>query len=435
MNVFVTTFKRKNQEFISKFRSGNLRTKAQLLWRTTFFALCYVPLLLLAVVLVPIVVVLAKVLESVIKVRIGKLTDDRIGHLAFDTDLYLRRQRMGRKVWKEYYILLSEQVANQQLLTMIKRQACVLRKPLFLKLYKAAYAWMPRAGIWADLPCDYNAFEEHRRVPPQFYFTAQEEARGKQQLSALKIGENDPFVCIHARDKSYLQLNKEGQSWSRHDYRDGDILSCLSAANYLAARGIFVLRMGHTVEQAFQAADEKIVDYASKYRSDFMDVYLSGNCKFFLGDTAGLHCVALALGVPVAAVNWIPLRYALPRQGDIFIPKKLWDIKEKRFLTFTKIITSGIDGWLSSEQYVKAGIEIVNNTADEILALTKEMNARLDRTWITTPEDEELQQRYHSLFPKGHYSYGFPSRIGTEFLRHNQELLGERTRETISVHS
>lgn len=435
MDIFVTTFKRKKQEFISKFMAGNLQAKMQLLLRTTFFALCYVPLILVVTVLMPIVIVLVKILEPIVKVRIGKLTDDRIGHLAFDTDLYFRRQKMGKKVWRGFCILLSEQVANQQLITMIKRQACVLNHQLFLKLYKAAYAWMPKAGIWAYLPCDYNAFEEHRRVSPQLYFTAEEKAKGRQQLSNMKIGENDSFVCIHARDKSYLKFNKGDQNWSRHDYRDGDIMSCLPAANYLAAQGIFVLRMGHTVEQALKPSDERIIDYASEYRSDFMDIYLAGNCKFFLGDTAGLHCVALALGAPVAAANWVPLRYALPREGDIFIFKKLWNIGEKRFLTFPEIIKFGIDSWLSSEQYVKAGIEVVNNTADEILALTEEMNTRLDKTWVTMPEDEELQQRYRTLFPKGHYSYGFPSRIGTEFLRQNQELLGEKTREVISIHS
>ena len=65
----------------------------------------------------------------------------------------------------------------------------------------------------------------------------------------------------------------------------------------------------------------------------------------------------------------------------------------------------------------------MENTADEILALAAEMNDRLDGRWVTSGEDEELQERYHKLLPPGHHSQGFRSRIGAAFLRQNRELL------------
>jgi putative glycosyltransferase (TIGR04372 family) len=36
----------------------------------------------------------------------------------------------------------------------------------------------------------------------------------------------------------------------------------------------------------------KIIDYASKYRTDFGDIYLPAKCKFFLGNTAGIYQVS-----------------------------------------------------------------------------------------------------------------------------------------------
>jgi len=34
--------------------------------------------------------------------------------------------------------------------------------------------------------------------------------------------------------------------------------------------------------------NSRIIDYASGCRNDFMDIYLGANCRFYLGDTAGL---------------------------------------------------------------------------------------------------------------------------------------------------
>lgn len=78
---------------------------------------------------------------------------------------------------------------------------------------------------------------------------------------------------------------------------------------------------------------------------------------------------------------------------------------------------------MQAHEYMEAGIEPIENTSEEILALAQEMNMRLDKTWITREEDEELQSRYRDLYPPGHCAYGFPSRICTEFLRKNSNLL------------
>ncbi|MFQ6618950.1 MAG: TIGR04372 family glycosyltransferase, partial [Fidelibacterota bacterium] len=82
----------------------------------------------------------------------------------------------------------------------------------------------------------------------------------------------------------------------------------------------------------------------------------------------------------------------------IFIPKKIWSTEEKRFLTFREILESGVGGYFFSEQYIQAGLEAVENNAEEILDLAKEMNERLNGNFEYTEEDEELQNKFHSLY-------------------------------------
>jgi len=119
----------------------------------------------------------------------------------------------------------------------------------------------------------------------------------------------------------------------------------------------------------------------------------------------------------------IPFGFASLGERDIFLPKKLWSSEKKRFLTFHEILACGADKSLHTHEYKQAGIEVIENTDEEILALAKEMNERLDGTWVNREEDEELQRRFRALFPPGYRCYGFPSRIGAEFLRQNRELL------------
>jgi len=112
--------------------------------------------------------------------------------------------------------------------------------------------------------------------------------------------------------------------------------------------------------------------------------------------------------ITFALTNWL---YPAPRR------------EEHRFLTFGETLDSGIGRFSKSEQYEQLGIEVVENTPEEITALAVEMDERLEGTWQTTEEDEERQRRFWSLFKPSELHGTIVSRIGAEFLRQNRELL------------
>jgi hypothetical protein len=78
---------------------------------------------------------------------------------------------------------------------------------------------------------------------------------------------------------------------------------------------------------------------------------------------------------------------------------------------------SPIANYRFSELYAQNGLDVVNNTPEEILALTTEMLERLEGRAVYTSDDESRQTKFRSLFAQGHYSYGAASRIGRDFLR------------------
>lgn len=411
---------------IDRFVNANVAERFVMLCRASFnyllWPLCFIVLAPTGV----LALVLARAMEPLFRIRVGMLEYGRIGHLAANTEVYLRRQAMRTDRRREFHVLVSGPPANLQLLTMIRRRVPVTQNILVQRLsssLRSRTAWSP---VWIDLPMNTNEYFEFNNAPSQLSFTEEEKERGSALLAEIGVPPGQPFVCFLIRDKAYLDAtfkHRSRESWSYHDFRDSDIRNCLPAVEALAAQGLWALRMGAVVERAVGSNHPRVIDYATRFRSDFGDIFLLGHCKFYLGDTSGPWIVASGLGVPVACANCVPMSVIPLTERDLSIPKRHWSVEKGRFLTFREIIESGADGWNKTHLYKEAGIEVIENTAEEVLALTLEMNSRLDGTWVGTDEDEVLQARYRALFPPGHRCYGFPSRIGAEFLRQNRELL------------
>lgn len=367
-----------------------------------------------------------RLLEPWRRVRVGMLPYDRIGHLAVNVERFLR-DRAAAPEERVVSLFTSGPPANEQLLTMIARRVPVARSPWALRFYMHGLRPFIEGGRFHEpLPFGSNEYASFAAAGPQLSFLPEERARGERLLEDMGVPAGAPFVCFHARDKSYLDRLHAGrppEQRTHHDYRDCAIEGYLAAAERLAERGTFALRMGSVVAAPIRPRSPRVVDYATRFRSDFGDVYLPSRCKFFLGNTSGLMCLAASFDVPAALANFAPLGYAPWREGDLFIPKTYRRTKDGSPIPFREIVAQGASRWIDSERFAAAGIELVENTAEEIAELADEMDARVDGRWREAAEDDELQRRFRALFPPEHPITGYPSRVGALFLRRHRELL------------
>ena len=127
--------------------------------------------------------------------------------------------------------------------------------------------------------------------------------------------------------------------------------------------------------------------------------------------------------IPTVNVNWtLPLNISTWVLNGLFIFKKFYLKSENRFMTFSEIMNLELGGVDTNEIFSKLNLELLENTPKEINAVTIEMDERLNGTWETTLEDDELQERFWALF--GPDKLKSPDlRIGAEYLRENRELL------------
>lgn len=368
---------------------------------------------------------LIRLVEPWRRVRVGMIVYDRIGEMASSTEVFLRETARFPSS-RDFTILVSGPPANRQLLKMIARRTRVWSSPWALRLFAHGLGPLLQGSRFIlNLTFNCNEYETFANASPQLSFTAEEHERGREIIRSMGIEPGREFVCFHARDKAYLGVLhphlSRGQ-WSYHDYRDCSVENYLPAARRLAERGIFTLRMGSVAEKPLGPDVSGLIDYVTKFRSDFADVYLLAHCKFMLASTSGICAVPPIFNIPVALANFTPLGYAAWNTGDLFIPKTYHDA-EGRALPYRKIIEMGASMWLRGDQFAEAGIQVVENTAQDITDLAEEMTARLDGVWKPEPEDEELQTLYRNLFPPNHPITGYTSRVGAAFLRRHRNLL------------
>lgn len=364
-------------------------------------------------------------------VRWGTLHSTRIGHFAANTELYCCEQDAGINVPKKRHVDLFYMeygpICNQQLARMWKRVLRVLPFWILVPIDRINRL-IPGSRVHEVGNNTQGARDVCNlldRFPPHLKFTPHEEARGKSALRDMGIPEDTRFVCLIVRDSAYLEAYEPLYDWSYQSYRDSDIQNYILAAEKLADRGYFVIRMGVKVRETIKTAHPRIIDYATNgMRNDFMDIYLGARCEFCISVGTGFDAVPEIFRRPLAIVNDHSLEYIRSwNSRDLSIFKKYWLPKEQRFLTFREILGSGAGRFLTTQQFEASGIELLENTPEEIAALVIEMDDRLNGKWQTTEEDNELQSSFWSLYKSSKLHGKALSRIGAKFLRQHHDLL------------
>lgn len=371
------------------------------------------------------VVLLVRLIRPFILIRFIPLTSSRIGHFTTETEMYLCKRdllevRKGWRNWDIFYCVPP--ICNRQLKKMWGRDLAIID---FAYWFDKVNRKIPGGDMHTGFMPSYrdirNLFET---APIHLSFTVAEKYLGQEALRNIGIPEGAPFVCFHARDSAYLSSVLPANDWNSYDFRDSDIRNYLPAAMLLAERGYFMVRMGAIVKESLDNHNSRIIDYAAKYRSEFLDIYLPSKCIFFVSSLTGIAEVAEAFRKPIVWVNCIPIEHIHSwGANDLIITKRLWLRNEKRFLTFSEIFNSGIGEFYRNEDYEKAGIEVLENTPEEITAVAIEMDERIKGIWQPNREDEELQYRFWSVLGSTKLHGEIRARIGAEFLRKNKELL------------
>lgn len=374
-------------------------------------------------------------LLHLMNVRFLTINVSFVGHLAHDTECYIKEGILGMRP-NHFGILLAPNgsVANPHLLGYWRRYVRIINSSLLCHLLRPlsqekrlvydTWYYTDKANRIRSFPLVQRSWGNR---PPLLVLSEADRKRGWDCLRSLGLPEDAWFVCVHCREPGYVYPNYSPEYSAVYHktvgHRNGDIFSYLPSMEMITKRGGWCIRMGAPSTKSLPPM-EKVIDYAHlPLRSDWMDVFLCASCRFFLAGS-GIAMVANVFGVPVSRTNVADMEAILIHGPcDVNIPKLVRDSNEQRLLTFKEVFDSPISSFTNASQYEKAAIRMVDNTPEEIGGLVLEMLERTAGTLTYSAEDERLQEQFKSLMRPDHLSYGSSARIGRDFLRKYAYLL------------
>ena len=415
----------------------------------------YLLIKLLGIILADIIAIIPCIIIRLISpwyiIRIERLPALNFGDFIDYTAMYYCKKKLKiDQPTKNYidlvYIHYKDKVFNKQIAIMWKRKLNFLSGYLLdpiSRVNKLITGWkIHTIEILSSKPeRDFdNLFE---KCQPILEFTNEEEIYGKEILKKFNLTDKDKFVCLSVRDKAY-QLKKipaRYRDWSYHNFRNHNIENFLLAAEELTKRGYYIFRMGVVVEKPFDSKNPKIIDYAnSKLRSDFMDVYLGAKCSFCITTSSGFQAVPVVFGKYCAVVSHEFALLHLHNKKLLYLTNHYILKKEKRELSLSEIFSTGVAYALDTKIFDQKGIELIENSPEEIKDLVLEAAENVESKTKTTIEDEELQKTFKNLYVENykflnHMKYlkrywknlkfhgEFRACYSTKFLRENKNWL------------
>ena len=357
-----------------------------------------------------------------------------IGHLVHNTYKYILLCKTGTYNEKPIFISYEDSGANKYYQDLIQSSFArfVLKWEWFSQLRQQAIRFNLFRDVFVDeiLYGERLSKSQHNQIfkenfennPIKASLPFSDVAENDLLLQKMGINEDDWFISFLARDSSYYTnikcKNMEEQN-ALHNTRDSDINNCLKAAEYVTNLGGFALRMGYKVEEQLSTSNPKIIDYASKFRTEKADILVTAKSKFSLSSSCGYADLSyMGLGIPTAIHNFFHVtRYwhlfdlsALSNDQEVeyfcskmlLYPKQYYSIDKKRLLTISEIFQLSTKDLFYGNDFENLNIELIENSEDEILDLAKEMNSRIDGNYTSSTEEGLLRKRIYEISKKYH---------------------------------
>lgn len=355
----------------------------------------------------------------------------QIGHIGGLIDCYYKMTRLGMLPDANYVLLAPPiKVCNPNFLAYWERYFTIVRdeelvrdlfphQRYFGDCFMALRSFADEAEPWTRAAARAQVEWTRQGRPALLTLSGADIDFGREQLSAMGVPDGAWYVGMHVREGGFYG-DFEG---SANDHRNSNIADYLDGIRHIVGQGGFVIRLG---DRSMQKLDgmPRVIDYArGVHKSGRMDIFLLATCRFFIGTTSGLTNAALAFGTPALLLNCISNDWQLWSGDTDFILKRIFDRRERRFLTLAETYRRPTQAYLVNQILLeRRGYHAVGNFRDEI---TEAVRYKLDimlGSARPTGSGAEIVDRYRHAIADNPYIFG-AGRPVVPFLARHPELL------------
>ena len=383
-------------------------------------------------------------LSGFILIRFANLDSTRIGHFANDVNMYLCAVKKKTKFQYDFFYV-EKPVCNNALLKLFKRHINIIPEFLirpFMLLNRIKFLGNPKHIIEVNPFLQQDLRDRDIKNEKKInYFNEEDIEYAHSFLQDLGLSKDDKYVCLLCRDEAYtkglygntynLEYETEGD---KSIFRNANIENFKLVSEYLTGLGYYVIRMGDKNSKPFLSNNKKIIDYARlEKKNEFMDIFLTSHCNFFLTTGAGLDVVASSIcDLPIIIVNFAQVGYTRStNKKQITIFKHFKKKNDLKNLTLSEIFDLNLAEALTNDIFLEKQIELIENTPEEIKDAVIEMLELMKNNFIVSDKYKDLQSVFWNHFFKkiNEYDLHFlhadfvKSHIGFSFLEKNKNYL------------
>ena len=368
-------------------------------------------------------------LKKVCNIRFGLLDLSRIGHATSFSMNYL----IEKKVENSSYIdilFCTHNVSNNFIKKKLTKKIFFIDFFFFYKIVSYFYKYILKRDF-DDIKFNINSLSQNHLTDKLINFDKEEENLVKNELSKLNINPQEKWICIHNRDDAYLNLTFPKRDWSYHNYRNFPINDLSKVCKRMIENGYTVIRVGNIVKEPIDFKHSKLIDYhLLKNKSELLESYFLTNAHLYFGSDSGIFNLAMVNKIPFCFVNFPSITNMVKYYNWNSVPFifKLRKNQENKILSLSKVFESQLDNIFILDDFKKKGIQLVNNSPDDIADLFSEINQsdKSKEEHIQNTEDKYLEKKFWEIFESCSKIDNFPKikpKIGKKFLKNHSYIL------------
>lgn len=386
----------------------------------------YRKILILFKLLISVFYILPAIILYFLNCTFMRVYANRVGHLTADMRIKIKEKIINNSKKNIIAFHIENKIANKYILKYFDNYLFFIRSKVF-GYFLLPFTWINFMNLDGHKVSAALGESQYSSIislwgdrDPLFKIKNEDLEIGQKFLKEIGFQEDDWFVCLHARDSGYsLKSNNDDYG---QEFRNVFIDSYLPAINFILNKGGKCIRMGDESSAEFPEI-AGVFDYAKfNGKKDYLDVFLFSQCSFSLCCDSGVIELSNLFGTPAAITNLVPLSNALHGiSKNICIPK-LYSV-EGKLVPFREIMSNEMANYRFNHQFTDSNIDLIDNSKDEILEITKEMYELVFKNNFNDKESEILSRKFENLFKPGHYMYRGAAKISKYFLKKYENLI------------
>lgn len=349
--------------------------------------------------------------------KIYYLKTNRIGHLTFEPDSWLRKYQAKLSDNTLHLFVTNGDVCNLGFYHILQRHMDIIEYPFFHRLFSTRpqllaerfYGVMPYDSMntkrepFHDETNIGRLVDIYAKTNRVVDLNDEETAIAKTFLDRWGVPLTPNIVCLHTRDPVYLAEKSPQIDFSNHDFRDADIANYASSVRYLIEKGYQVVRIGGNTRFDLDIDSDSYINFMrdDSYEASLAELYLIRHCTFMLATSSGPATTAAVFDTPMIVVNCAPYHHVYFKNVQTRIIPKLLKYKGK-YVNYIDILNgqcfageqgSVVLSCLDGNELSRNGYEYEENSSEDILAAVTEYEALLIDNRLTS-DRTPLQEKY-----------------------------------------